>query len=337
MSMYNIIKTLPGKQYFDLFENLPTGLYNKESFRFKSGHDPVHTHLEGCYVLLKNKEPLGRFAFYENPELKYKNKPAACIGSYECIADKHLSEELLLYAIKLAATKGYKWLIGPMEGSTWNSYRFSNHNRQPNFFMEPYHHNYYNEHFINAGFETIAEYFSNIDQTLDYDKEKLDQFEQYYLSKGAVFRNLNMDDLENDLRKIALFSIEAFSNNFLYTPITTDNFVSKYKKLRQLFDPHLVWIVEDTEGEMQALIFSIKDHFDVSNETLIIKSMARKISSSYRGIGRYLAEKIIQIAKESGYKKVIHALMIKDNASLRISEKYTRQDYKSYTLYGAKL
>ena len=88
---------------------------------------------------------------------------------------------------------------------------------------------------------------------------------------------------------------------------------------------------------MQALIFSIKDHFDVSNETLIIKSMARKISSSYRGIGSYLAGKTIQIAKESGYKKVIHALMIKDNASLRISEKYTRQAYKSYTLYGVKL
>lgn len=337
MSEFKIIKTLPGDAQYDLFEQLPAKLYDAASLRFKLGNDPVSTHLEDCYLMLKDNEPVGRFAFYENPELKHENEVAACIGSYECIEDQKTSEKLIQHARQIAKNKGYAWLIGPMEGSTWNNYRFSKHNQHHNFFMEPYHHIYYNQQFQNAGFVEIADYYSNRDQTLDCDNEKLNKFEKYYLDKGAVFRNLNMNDFKSDLEKIARFSLDGFSNNFLYTPISVEEFVGKYEKLEHFFDPNLVWIVENQEGEMQAFIFAIKDHMDPTNETLIIKSMARKQSTPFRGVGSYLAGKVNRMAKELGFKRVIHALMIRDNASMRISEKYAGDEYKSYALYGLKL
>ena len=337
MSEFKIVKTLPGDQQFALFNGLPGKLYDPASMRFQLGNDPVSTHLEGCYLLLKDNEPAGRFAFYENTELKYNNKAAACIGSYECIEDQETSDELILHAIHLAKNKGYAWLIGPMEGSTWNNYRFSKHNQHMNFFMEPYHHIYYNQQFQQAGFSAIADYYSNMDQTLDFDGEKLNKAEKHFIDTGALFRKIDMNNFEIDLAGIAQLSVDAFSNNFLYTPIAVDTFVSKYKNLKRFFNPNLVWIVEDAKAEMQAFVFAIEDHMDPHHETIIVKSMARKQSSTFRGVGSYLAGKIVQIARGMGCKKMIHALMIRDNASIQISKEYTGDEYKSYTLYGLKL
>lgn len=337
MSEYQLLKTMPGDTQYTLFQGLPIKLYEKTSPRFQLGNDPVLKHLEGCYVLLENKEPLGRVAFYENPGLRYKGLPAACIGSYECVQDNEASNALLDFTKELAKSKSYSWLIGPMEGSTWNNYRFSLHNNAPNFFMEPYHHIYYNIQFEQAGFEKIAHYISNLDHTLHYQEDTLQKFEKHYTAQGAVLRNLHMDDLESELKKIAELSLLGFAENLLYTPIAIEDFVAKYSKLGQFFDPRLIKIAENEQGEMQAFIFGVKDFLDTTGKTLIIKTLMRRQSSPYRGIGSYLAGKLVQTAKELGYKKVIHALMIKGNASVVASKKYEVEEYKSYALYGLQL
>lgn len=337
MNTYQLIKTLSEKADFELFNTLPKLLYEKDSQRFTLGHNPSEEHLEGCYVLLRNNEPVGRFALYCNPHLEYNNKMACCLGSYECVNNSEIAKKLIDHAIERAKQLNYKYLIGPMEGSTWNSYRFSVHNEQPNFFMEPYHHVYYNQQFEASGFSPIAHYVSNLDATLEYDLDRLEKLEKHYLERGAIMRNLNMGNLETDLFNIARFSNDAFANNFLYTPIDEDEFVRKYLKLKPLFNPDLVWIVEDTSCEMQALSFSIKDYNDPEGKTLIIKSLARLSGSTFGGIGGYLASKTNLIAKTQGFEKIIHALMIDDNASVRISEKHAGEAFKTYALYGLAL
>jgi L-amino acid N-acyltransferase YncA len=62
--------------------------------------------------------------------------------------------------------------------------------------------------------------------------------------------------------------------------------------------------------------------------------MARLPDSKYKGIGSYLTIKVIQIAKQKGYKRIIHAFMIADNNSVKISEKHEIETFKRYTLYG---
>ena len=155
-----IIKTFPGQDNYKLFEKLPVGLYNPQQVRLIN--NPAMEFLEGCYVFLKNNQAIARFAFYENPELIINDENAASIGSYECINDPEASKIILEFAANLALQKGYKWLIGPMEGSTWNNYRFSEHHNYQNFFMEPYHHLYYNDQFINFGFNPISSYSSKL-------------------------------------------------------------------------------------------------------------------------------------------------------------------------------
>jgi L-amino acid N-acyltransferase YncA len=98
-----------------------------------------------------------------------------------------------------------------------------------------------------------------------------------------------------------------------------------------------VLIAEDQKGEVHAFIFCIKDIYDSTNSTLIVKSVVRKKSSPFKGIATYLYAKIIEMAKKGGYTKIIHALMINDNASHKISKTQTGQSYKSYSLFGFKI
>ncbi|WP_299453492.1 hypothetical protein [uncultured Microscilla sp.] len=328
---------MPGETTHEAFNNLPHRLYTSDSPRFQLGNEPVSTHLTGCYVLWQNEVPVGRFAFYENPGLQYQHSLAACIGSYECKNDPAVSRQLIEEAIALAKSKGYSWLIGPMEGSTWNNYRFSTHHQQVPFFMEPYHHLYYNDQFIQAGFKPIANYYSNLDQSLEYDAQALAQAKKGYEDEGAVFRSIDMENFEDDLKKIGQLSINGFAENFLYTPISVDEFVSKYARLKQFFDPKLITIVEDAKGELQALSFNLKNFNDPSGKSMIVKSLMRSKSCIFKGVGSYLVGKTTQTAKEMGFEQIIHAFIIRGNASQNISEKYSANEYKSYALYGLKL
>jgi hypothetical protein len=340
MSTYSFKKSMPGEPAHIAFDSFPQRIYDTSSPYFKLVNQPVIQHLEGCYTMYQDKELVGRFALYENSALNYQGERTAAIGSYECIDELEVSEHLLAHAKNILRSKGYIWIIGPMEGSTWNNYRFSDHNDHPNFFMEPYHHGYYNQQFSNAGFQKIAKYYSNLAESPDLDVDKLDQFEKHYAEQGAVFRKLNLHDFANELKKIAELSLEGFSDNFLYTPITVEDFVSKYEKLEHLFDPELVWIVEDQVGKIHAFVFCIKDFFDETESTLIVKSVVRKLSSPFKGIGSYLAKKTIAMAKKGGYSKTIHALIKTDNFSIQLSEhagSHTENQYKSYSLYGQKL
>lgn len=337
MSNYQLIKTNLAENDFHLFETLPKLLYPKGSERFRLGHETSELFLEGCYVLLKGKNPVGRFAFYENLELKYNDKKACSIGSYECENDFETSKILIEYAKEIAINKGYSWIIGPMEGSTWNSYRFSTTHDSPQFFMEPYHHLYYNNQFVNNGFEVIKSYNSNFITVSDKGLEKVKEIEEINQKLGFKFRNIDLDNYENELHKIAQLSLEGFSSNFLFTPITIQDFVNKYLPLKPFIDPNLVWMVEDKNEELHAYIFCVKDLFDSENKSLIIKTIVRKKESELKNIGVYSIYKTNEMALDIGCSNVIHALMSEDNFSTQESEKNESEKYKQYSLYALKL
>ncbi len=303
----------------------------------KSTSEAYEKHLEGCYMLYRDDNKIGQFHFYENPDLKYKGTSAACIGKYECAENEEASQALLEFAKNLAREKGYSWLIGPMEGSTWNNYRFSTENNSPPFFLEYKNPVYYNQQFKRNGFETIAEYLSNLDDKLNFDERELSQYEEDVLKQGGRIRKINLNNFQAELAGIAECALEGFTQNFLYTPISVSEFVDKYEKLKDYFNSDLIWIVEDAQQKTQGFIFAIQDFFDASGKTLIIKTLVRKKEAPFKGIGRFLVGKINQVAHQKGFDKIIHAYMKKDNVSVNTSRHYNGTPCKKHVLYAAKL
>lgn len=328
-----IISTNPNQKDFNIFLQVQEQLYTKEENIFKIKNNPVVNHLECCYVLTDNDIPKARFAFYNNPDLRYKDKKACCIGSYECAEDKNISRKIIEFAIKKAKDLGFEYLIAPMEGSTWDNYRFSLHNRETNFFPEPYHHSYYNEQFEQIGFEQIAHYYSNIDSDLSYSDKFIFETEELIKSQGGIIRTIDLQNIEQDLYKIGKFSIEQFKNNFLYTPISPEYFVEKYLKIKSLIVPEFVQIIEK-DSEIHALVFSLPDYADKTGKTLIGKSVVRRDDSPFKNIGAYFASNMNKNAVKMSFTKVIHAMIISFNSSRKLSEKFKGEYYKEYVLWG---
>lgn len=71
---------------------------------------------------------LGRLAIFSNNLLRYNNELTWTLGLYECIDREEVAYALFSTATALAQRSKVSYLIGPMNGSTWNNYRISSDN-----------------------------------------------------------------------------------------------------------------------------------------------------------------------------------------------------------------
>ncbi len=291
-------------------------------------------HYHSTYTLQDISGVKGEFSLYDNPLLKYKQHRVVCVGDYFCVDDNTMAQQLIKEMDKKCKELGYTYIIGPMNGSTWESYRFSIESNQKTFTLDRAQPLYYNRQFKANGFVPIGAYYSSIDTTLTPRSTQIT--EDYWNKKTLTIRNIRLSPLKEELYKIAVLTNAIFKDNFLFTPIQPELFVIKYLQLQPILDPQYIYIAENPKGQMLAYIFAYLDPLDDSEQTLVIKTIAVSHTANCRGLGGYLAERVIATAKENGIKKIIHAFMHKNNISLNTSRHYG-QPYKTYALYGKNL
>jgi hypothetical protein len=332
-----LIHTFPGDKNFELFESLPALIYAADSLRLQQGDAINREFLESCIVLLQGEKPIARAAVYNNPGLFYEEMKAAAVGNYECIDDP-IAAKMLLGEVRLVCRKmGAAYLIGPMNGSTWDNYRFSSHHQHPNFLLEPYHQLYYNQQFTTCGFEEIANYNSSIDTNIICDHAETLKREAFFIEQGICFRTIDMDNYELELKKLYPFISNAFSSNFLYSPISWESFREKYLAAAKIIKPEYVMLAEDSEGQLLSLIFCYEDLYNRKEKSLVIKTIARDANPKWAGLGGVLGNRLMRAVQKAGFESVVHAFMIQDATSLDLSQKYLGTFYKNYKLYGQKL
>ncbi len=335
--MIEIAELKPNDSAFDLFLNFPKEIYPANSLRFKIPETINREYLEACFVLLISGKVQARAALYNNPYLHYQHKKAYCIGNYESVNDKHTATALLLHISSEAKKRGSQFLIGPMNGSTWDPYRFSVHHNYPNFFLEPYHHLYYNEHFLNSGFDIIARYFSSIETDLRFNDPAVVQKENELKQAGVTFRNINLQEYDKELEKIYYFNAVAFKTNFLYTPINKDEFIKKYAETKGLIDPEFVILAEDAQENLIGYFFCINDFYNKEEKSLIVKTVARHPDKNWSGTGHVMANMICQRALQKQYQSIIHSFMFEEGTSVTMSKNFSAAVYKNYVLFGKDL
>ena len=305
------------------FLNLPKILYENDPFYTTKSEDI--SACEKLFVVKESNKVLARAG------LIYANNRAQ-IGFFEAEnnleAVRFLFDEIKKYALQ----KGYNYLIGPINGSTWKKYRVTLPSNNPPFLLDNYNKPYYAELFEQCGFETIANYTSSVCRNLDRDYSRLDKFEKIFEQKGVKIRKFT--DFERDIRKIYDVSIKSFVNNFLYTPIEFEEFYKMYEPVKSFLNPEWVLIAENEQDEAIAFIFGFDNLYNRSEKSLIIKTLAQIPEYKYRGIGSYLTEFMHKKAKNAGYDNIIHALMHENNVSANI---LSGELYHEYKLYGVKL
>lgn len=337
MTEYEIVHTQPGSDTFSLFEKVIEKIY-PESIRLIKQIEGINLQfLQQAYVILQHDEVIGRCCLYNNPELSYQNHRTACVGNFEFINNTNAAHYFLNYVASYAKKLGFDYLIGPMNGSTWDTYRISENYNTPNFFLEPYYPDYYTDLLEQIGFEKIARYVSNSDKEKELHKERIEKIEQRFIEQGITFRNIDLNNYDLELDKLYDFCMESFKSNFLFTPIDKVNYIGKYKKVKPFIKPDYVIIAEDKNKKMVGLIFCLENYNDKNEKGIIIKTLAKNPSLRYGGMGNVLTTKFKHRALKDGYQYIIHAFMIESNASKSLSTYFSGEMMREYFLYGKQL
>ncbi|TAE17050.1 MAG: hypothetical protein EAZ95_07110 [Bacteroidetes bacterium] len=335
--MLKILETNPTEASFSAFQNLPALLYPQDSAKFRLPDAWPTEWLDSCFVVLENDVPVARASLYLNPYLQYEGRQVACVGTYEAQEDAKYAQMLLQHIENTAKAKGATFLVGQMNGSTWENYRFSLHHDSPPFFLEAYHHLYYNAHFEKNGFEPIAYYFSSVDKSIKHNSPEALEAEAHFQQKGVTLRTIDINRYEEELARVHAFNLLAYQTNFLYSPIAEDAFMRKYAPLKQLINPDLVVFAEDAEGNLIGYLFGVQDFWNKETKTLIAKSVARHPDKQWRGLGLVIGNQVCKNALKHAYKHIIHSFLRENGTSVGLSQTYSGEVFRRYALYGKAL
>ncbi len=331
-----VLKTLPGKADFGNFLNVPKQLYPLD-FMSQAEFAHINTEfMEWCYYLIIEGELKGSAVLYNNPGHFYNNEKACCVGYFHCINNTEACK-LLIDEVKNDVKKmGISYLLGPMNGTTWESYRFRTTNNNPAFFLESSHPVYYNDLFLASGFKEIQTYHTYRFNKLVPSGKHFSKREKQLKESGIRFRHINPDNYEEDMRKIFNLSTESFKNNLFFTPYPWKAFIEKYKLIKDYADPKMTLLAEDKEQNLVGFISTFNDIFCKTHKQFVSKTYARKPGSEYKGVGAVLLGKITDILIHKGYVTGLHAFIISGGKSASVSSKNS-EIYRTYKLYLVKV
>lgn len=248
----------------------------------------------------------------------------AAVGGFRC-ATAEAGAALLDEAAALLAREGFAALIGPMEGDTWHSYRLvTESDGSPPFFLEPQGGPHDRAAFEQAGFAPVSRYVS-ARAPVPPPEARLAP------GNGISVAAWDGTGAETLLDHLFELSLSAFARNAFYRPIGRDAFRAIYLPLLPRLDPRLVLIARDPAGAVCGFLLGFPDFLaGPAPQTAIIKTYA----SLRHGAGRLLLDQAHLVARDLGFRNVIHALMHEDNISRRGSERHGGRVFRRYALMG---
>lgn len=243
------------------------------------------------------------------------------------------------------AARGASLALGPMDGNTWRRYRWVTDSApdEPPFLMEPTNPPDYPAWWSAAGFESLAIYQSALVTRLDTTDPRLDRVRERLVRDGVTIRTLSPHStpqrFESELRALHAVSLVSFAQNYLYTPLSADDFVAQYLPYREKIRPEFVFVAEHA-GRCVGYMFSIPDYLRPARgqplDTLILKTAAILPGRAYAGLGALLAEMTHHAARAAGFTRVIHALALEDNPVTNITARHGSV-IRRYALFARRL
>jgi GNAT superfamily N-acetyltransferase len=269
----------------------------------------------------------------------YDGQRLGLVGHYAA-RDAEAAGELLREACAELKARGCTMTVGPMDGNTWRRYRLlTERGVEPPFFLEPDNPDEWPAHFTSNGFEPLAHYFSALTTDLARRDERMARVASRMDELGVVIRTLRAEDFTGELARIYEVSEESFARNFLYTPLSREEFIAQYLPVQPFVQASLIFIAEQGERPV-GFSFSLPDLLQARRgqavDTVIVKTIAVRPDKSHAGLGSLLVARTHEAAARLGFRRAIHALMHESNTSLNISRHYA-EPMRRYTLYARAL
>ena len=261
------------------------------------------------------------------------------VGHYAA-ADGAAAAAVLAAACATLAQEGCSLAIGPMDGNTWRRYRWVvERGSAPRFFLEPDNPDTAPAEFASAGFDVVATYTSAGTGDLAAADPRLAAAEARLANAGVRIRPLDATHADSELRAIYHLSIDAFRDNYLYTPLDEHEFLEQNARILPYVDPELV-LMGERDGALVGYLFGVPDVLQRLRgepvSTFIVKTVAVARDRRVSGLGSVLVGLAQRRAHERGYTRAIHALMHESNVSRNISRRYA-DTIRRYALFARRL
>ncbi len=282
----------------------------------------------------------------------YPDEQLGLIGHYHA-ADDEAARMLLQAACSMLQSNGCTLAIGPMNGNTWEKYRFViEAGDEPPFLLEPTNPPAFPLHFTRAGFAVLATYISSLVPDLQTAvaaraDRRVARTAQLMRETGITLRHLTDGDVNDPrlshafLQQVYHFSVAAFQHNYLYQLISEEAFFDMHGALlaQVRLVPELIWIAEK-QGAMVGLLFGIPDWQQVQRgtpvDTVIGKTLAVDTAYGGLGVGGLLVDCFQMAALQLGYRRSLHALMVDGNRCVHIGAQY-KHTIRRYALFARPL
>jgi GNAT superfamily N-acetyltransferase len=292
------------------------------------------------WLLQSAGTPAARCSLWWRATPAYGGHRVGLIGHYAA-RDASAAARLLRHACDELRRHGCTLAIGPMDGNTYQRYRFvTERGTAPPFLLEPGNPDDWPAQFSANGFAPFARYCSVLQERVAPPDERLRRIARRQEDAGIRIRTLDLARFAADVRALYGIVAASFARSLLHTPITEEAFVAQNSALRPYVVPGLVLLAE-RDGEPVGMLFGLPDWLEGQRAprvtTAILKTVAVRPEYAGRGLVAALLARGMEAALELGYTRVIHALMHEDNRSLRLSALYGTAVMRRYTLFARPL
>ncbi|MBP6745486.1 GNAT family N-acetyltransferase [bacterium] len=274
--------------------------------------------------------------------LLYSGEKFASLGRVEFLnrqnteTNRAAARELLRLATGKARAEGHKTLIAPLDGDTWHSYRtIIESSPEPKFLLEP-------DSLLSAdilkeaGFHLIAQYSSSLidlsasQATIDATLAK----RQRAIESSFSIRHFNSNRFDDEIKDIYELSLKSFENNFLYQPISFEQFAELYRPLSALIKDELVWLAFD-HSKLVGILFALPDRLNEGQ--IILKSVAVHPEFAGLGLASYLLARVHIEAINLGFTRSVQALYKDENRSATLTAGLSSKIIRRYGLFSLDL
>lgn len=314
----------------------------------------IHSHGEMVHVLaFEGREPVARCSAIINHRYREEGELLGFIGYFEARDCYAAAEAVLDEALQWLRSRGIRRIRGPINGSTYQSYRFMTQgfDREP-FFLEPYNPAHYPAFWERFGFQVCREYVSSVTDS-HATAERLVREYRRTVGSGYTTRPFDLQRFDDDLRLMFDLSTRSFTGAWMWRPVDFPEFQEQYGGMRAILDPALCHFMFKGE-EPVGFIFGLPDvgpairamggdrDWGARLRFAFNRGRARRALLKTLGVvpGRRMGSQALALchlfhvaAAERGYAMTVHALMREDNPSLRMSDSRGGEPFKRYALY----
>jgi hypothetical protein len=255
----------------------------------------------------------------------FDSKPAAAVGRIE-VTTQAAATAFLKSVLAECLQDGAQWVLAPIDGDTWHSYRIAvGGTERPFFAMEPPAHPILEAALLEAGFTPQLHYLS---AEVPLSGHRV----PYLRSTRLSLRPFNPHEPEAELESMYRVASVAFQAAPLFSALDFDAFAALYRPALAKLTPELVLFAEDERGETAGFLFGFPDWAEgtATPRAAILKTYA----ALKPGTGAALAAAFHDQARRLGFETVIHALMHEDNRSRRHSHLLGGSPFRRYALFA---